>query len=43
MPKQSDYSVGDTVFWGAPTTGEYTFIGHPRGDKRGKVLVLTAN
>jgi hypothetical protein len=29
------------VFWGTPTTaGEYTFIGHPRGDKAGKVLVL---
>jgi hypothetical protein len=36
-----DYSVGDVVFWGTPTTaGEYTFIGHPRGDKAGKVLVL---
>ena len=41
MPKQSDYSVGDVVFWGTPTTaGEYTFIGHPKGDKGGKVLVL---
>lgn len=36
-----DYSVGDVVFWGTPTTaGEYTFIGHPWGDKAGKVLVL---
>ena len=36
-----DYSVGDVVFWGTPTTaGEYTFIGHPRGDKDGSVLVL---
>jgi hypothetical protein len=36
-----DYSVGDVVFWGTPTTaGEYTFIGHPKGDKVGKVLVL---
>jgi hypothetical protein len=36
-----DYSVGDVVFWGTPTTaGEYTFIGHPKGDKAGKVLVL---
>jgi hypothetical protein len=26
---------------GTPTTaGEYTFIGYPRGDKAGKVLVL---
>ena len=36
-----DYSVGDVVFWGTSTTaGEYTFIGHPKGDKAGKVLVL---
>src|SRR5688572_6208669 len=36
-----DYSVGDVVFWGTPTTaGEYTFIGHPKGDTAGKVLVL---
>jgi hypothetical protein len=36
-----DYSIGDVVFWGAPTTGgEYTFIGHPKGDRTGKVLVL---
>lgn len=36
-----DHSVGDVVFWGTPTTaGEYTFIGHPKGDKEGKVLVL---
>jgi hypothetical protein len=35
------YGVGDVVFWGRPTTaGEYTFIGYPRGDKTGKVLVL---
>ena len=35
------YQVGDTVYWGTPiTAGEYTFIGHPRGDKAGKVLVL---
>ena len=35
------YQVGDVVFWGTPTTaGEYTFIGYPRGDKTGKVLVL---
>lgn len=35
------YQIGDTVFWGTPTTaGEYCFIGHPRGDKEGKVLVL---
>jgi len=36
-----DYSVGDVVFCVTPTTaGEYTFIGHPRGDRVGKVLVL---
>jgi hypothetical protein len=35
------YTIGDVVFWGTPTTaGEYTFIGHPTGDKAGKVLVL---
>lgn len=35
-----EYSVGDVVFWGTPTTaGECTFIGHPKGDKAGKVLV----
>ena len=35
------YSVGDVVFCGTLTTaGEYTFIGHPKGDKAGKVLVL---
>ena len=29
-----DYSVGDVVFWGTPTTaGEYTFIGHPKGTR----------
>ena len=39
--KVPEYSVGDVVFWGTPTTaGEYTFIGHPKGDKHGKVLVL---
>jgi hypothetical protein len=32
MPKQSDYGVGDIVFWATPTTaGEYTVIGHPKG------------
>lgn len=37
----TSYSVGDVVFWGTPTTaGEFTFIGHPKGDKDGKVLVL---
>ena len=36
-----DYSIGDVVFWATPTTaGEYTFIGHPKGDKAGEVLVL---
>jgi len=35
------YSIGDVVSWATPTTtGEYTFIGHPKGDKAGKVLVL---
>ena len=29
------------MFWGTPiTAGEYTFIGHPKGDKASKVLVL---
>jgi hypothetical protein len=38
---KTDYSIGDVVFWGTPTTaGEYTFIGHPKGDTAGKVLVL---
>jgi hypothetical protein len=37
----TSYSVGDGVFWATATTaGEWTFIGHPRGDKAGKVLVL---
>jgi hypothetical protein len=35
------YQVGDTVFWAtASTAGEFCFIGHPRDDKAGKVLVL---
>ena len=38
---KTDYSIGDVVFWGtSTTTGEYTFIGHPKGDKEGNVLVL---
>jgi hypothetical protein len=38
---KATYQIGDGVFWGMPTTaGEYTFIGHPRGDKAGRVLVL---
>jgi hypothetical protein len=38
---QHTYSIGDLVFWGTPTTaGEYTFIGHAKGDKAGKILVL---
>jgi hypothetical protein len=38
---KNEHSVGDVVFWGTPTTaGEYTFIGHPKGDKDGKILVL---
>ena len=33
--------VGDTVFWAtASIAGEFTFIGHPKGDKDGKVLAL---
>ena len=36
-----DYSIGDGVFWATGTTaGEWTFIGHPKGDKAGKILVL---
>jgi hypothetical protein len=36
-----DYNIGDVVFWAtASGAGEYTFIGHPRGDKAGKLLVL---
>ena len=32
------YAIGDGVFWAtASTVGEWTFIGHPRGDKAGKV------
>ena len=35
------YQIGDTVFWATSSTaGEYTFIGHLKGDKAGKVLVL---
>jgi hypothetical protein len=38
---EATYQIGDVVFWGTPTTaGEYTFIGHPRGDEAGKVMVL---
>lgn len=41
MEQPATYGVGDVVFWGTPTTaGEYTFIGHPKGDHAGKVLVL---
>jgi hypothetical protein len=37
----ASYNVGDVVFWGTPTTaGEYTFIGNPKGDHAGKVLIL---
>ena len=36
-----NYSIGDVVFWGAAAAaGEYTFMGHPKGDTAGKVLVL---
>lgn len=35
------YKVGDLVFWSTPSAaGEYTFIGHPKGDKAGRYLVL---
>lgn len=35
------YAIGDVVFWATPSgSGEYTFIGHPKGDKAGKILVL---
>ena len=35
------YTVGDVVFWStASAAGEYTFIGHPKGDKAGSVLAL---
>jgi len=31
------------VFWAtASTAGEYTFIGHPKGDKDGKILLAMA-
>jgi hypothetical protein len=39
--KRLGYGVGDVLFWGTPTTaGEYIFIGHPKGDRADKVLVL---
>jgi hypothetical protein len=35
------YKVGDIVFWATTSAaGEYTVIGHPKGDKAGKVSVL---
>ena len=35
------YKIGDLVFWAtASSAGAHAFIGHPRGDKAGKVLVL---
>lgn len=38
---KSDYNIGDVVFWGTPTNaGEFTFIGHPKGDTECKILVL---
>jgi len=34
------YRIGDVVFWVLGTTsGEGTFIGHPKDDKVGKILV----
>ena len=41
VERDATYGIGDVVFWGTPTTaGEYTFIGHPKGERAGKVLVL---
>ena len=38
---KATYQVGDVVFGGAPPpAGESTFMGHRKGDKAGKVLVL---
>jgi len=35
------YKIGDVVFWStASAAGDYTFIGHPKGDKTGRYLVL---
>jgi hypothetical protein len=35
------YSIGDGVFWVLPSSaGEWTFIGHPKCDKAGKILLL---
>ena len=35
------YSVGDVVSWSTDgVAGEFTFIGHPKADKAGKILVL---
>ena len=37
------YQIGDVVFYslsGHTVAGEATFIGHPKGDKSSKVLVL---
>ena len=39
-----DYTVGDGVIWATPSTaGEWTFIGHPCGDRAGKMLVLASS
>ena len=51
MPKRATqvqapatYSIGDDVFWAtASAAGEWTFVGHPRGDNAGKVLVLASS
>jgi hypothetical protein len=40
---ETSYKIGDAVFFslsGHTTAGEATFIGHPKTDKAGKVLVL---
>jgi hypothetical protein len=38
------YAIGDGVFWAtASTAGTWTFIGHPRGDRTGRVLVLASS
>lgn len=44
MAGRTTYQIGDGVFWAtASTAGGWTFIGHPRGDKAGKVLVLASS
>ena len=41
VSSKHDYNIGDIVLWAtASTAGEYTSIGHPKGDNDGSVLVL---